>query len=328
MPTMSRFNLALAVVLAFGLAAAVAAADVFLDPEEAGPDFAIQGEYVGELQGENGRETWAAQVVALGDGRFLVKGLRGGLPGDGWDGSEPVTTEAATVDGRVRFEVLDGAAVATVRDESIEVRDAYDVELGRLEKTLRESPTLGKEPPEGAAVLFDGTTAEHFRGKGMTEEGLLREGQTSLPSFQDHKLHVEFMIPFMPFARGQGRGNSGVYLQGRYEVQVLDSFGLDGRDDECGGIYGVADPRVNMCFPPLSWQTFDVEFTAARFENGRKVEDARMTVWHNGVKVHDDVEVPHATTAHPVPEGPEPGPVYLQDHGSPVRFRNIWVMER
>jgi hypothetical protein len=82
-----------------------------------------------------------------------------------------------------------------------------------------------------------------------------------------------------------------------------------------------------MCLPPLSWQTYDVEFRAARFDaNGKKTENARMTVRHNGVLVHENVDVDHATTAAPVKEGPEPGPIYLQDHGNPVRFRNTWVV--
>lgn len=111
-------------------------------------------------------------------------------------------------------------------------------------------------------------------------------------------------------------------------MQILDSFGLQGRDNECGGLYGVAAPAVNMCFPPLSWQTYDVDFTAAQWHEGKMVSRPRITVRHNGVLVHDDVELPHATTAAPVREGPEKGPVFLQNHGNPVRFRNIWVVEK
>lgn len=99
--------------------------------------------------------------------------------------------------------------------------------------------------------------------------------------------------------------------------------------DETGGIYSVKEPRENLCFPPLSWQTYDIEFTAARFgPDGKKTTNARMTVLLNGVKVQDDVEIPHATTASPFPEGPDDGPMFLQDHGNPTRFRNIWVKTR
>ena len=132
----------------------------------------------------------------------------------------------------------------------------------------------------------------------------------------------------MPTARGQARGNSGVYLQGRYEVQVLDSFGLAGEDNECGGIYQVSRPRVNMTLPPLQWQTYDIDFTAARFDSaGEKTANARLTVRHNGVLIHDDLELP-GTTGGGDPEGPEPGALHLQDHWNPVFYRNVWVLPR
>ena len=145
--------------------------------------------------------------------------------------------------------------------------------------------------------------------------------------FRDFKLHLEFRLPFKPFDRGQGRGNSGLYMKGRYETQILDSFGLEGKNNECGGVYSISAPSVNMCLPPLVWQTYDIDFTEARYDDaGKKVENARMTVLLNGVKVHENLELPRGTTAHPVKEGPEPGPIYLQSHGNPVRFRNIWVL--
>jgi hypothetical protein len=146
--------------------------------------------------------------------------------------------------------------------------------------------------------------------------------------FTDVKLHVEFRTPFMPKARGQGRGNSGVYLQGRYEVQVLDSYGLEGKDDECGGIYKVAPPLVNMCAPPMQWQTYDITFRAPRFDGaGNKVSDPILTVIHNGVKIHDKTEARGPTTASLGGKATEPGGIYLQDHGNRVEYRNIWLVE-
>ena len=163
----------------------------------------------------------------------------------------------------------------------------------------------------------------------MTDEGLLMEGAETKEPVGAFQLHLEFCLPFMPYARGQGRANSGVYIQRRYEVQILDSFGLEGAANECGGLYRQTPPDLNMCLPPLAWQTYDIDYTAARFDSaGAKTANARITVKHNGVVVQDNVELPRATRAAPVKEGPETGPIYLQDHGNPVRFRNIWVVEK
>jgi hypothetical protein len=141
------------------------------------------------------------------------------------------------------------------------------------------------------------------------------------------KLHVEFRVPYMPKAKGQGRGNSGVYVQGRYEVQILDSYGLPSKNNDCGAIYEVAAPRVNACKAPTVWQSYDIEFHAPRCEGGKKVEPARMTVWHNGVKIHDNVKIPTDNTRAGMGGDPcKPGPIMLQDHGNPVQFRNIWLL--
>ena len=200
--------------------------------------------------------------------------------------------------------------------------------LGELKHVVRESPTIGAKPPEGAVILFDGSNADAWAGGKMTDDKLLIQGPTTKQKFGDFTLHVEFRLPYMPEAGGQGRGNSGVYMQGRYEVQVLDSFGLKGENNECGGIYTIKAPAVNMCFPPLSWQTYDIVYTAAKYEEGKKVKNAFATVKHNGVLIQDNTELTHATTAAPVGEGAEPGPIYLQDHGNPVRYRNVWIVAK
>ncbi|MFZ0035290.1 MAG: DUF1080 domain-containing protein [Sedimentisphaerales bacterium] len=147
--------------------------------------------------------------------------------------------------------------------------------------------------------------------------------------FKDYKLHLEFRLSFMPEARGQARANSGVYMQGRYEVQVLDSFGiLKSRNDECGGIYGVGAPRVIMCAPPLQWQTYDITFQAPRFDAaGNKVESALLSVVHNGITIHENLKVPGPTTLALDNNVKDPGGICLQDHGNLVQFRNIWLVE-
>ena len=136
-----------------------------------------------------------------------------------------------------------------------------------------------------------------------------------------------FRVPYLPKEKGQARGNSGVYVQGRYEVQVLDSYGLESKIDDCGAIYGIAAPKVNACKAPTVWQSYDIEFTTPECKDGKKVENARMTVHQNGVKIHDNVEITKDnTTAGLGDDVCKPGPIMLQDHGSPVQFRNIWVL--
>jgi len=144
--------------------------------------------------------------------------------------------------------------------------------------------------------------------------------------FTDCQVHVEFWLPLMADAKGQGRANSGVYLQGRYEVQVLDSYGLDSKHDDCGGIYRTRAPLVNACRPPEHWQVYDIFFIAPRFnECGVKTANARISVLHNGVWIHHDLDVHEPTGGEIDHNFAEPGPLMLQDHGNLIRYRNIWA---
>jgi hypothetical protein len=295
------------------------------DTDEA--DLKIQGEYAGELPTKDGKMNFGVQVIARGGGKFHLVAYHGGLPGAGWDKGEKIEADGETIDGVTVIKSDQGCA--KIKDGVLTVTDGNDQEVGKLNRIERTSPTLNARPPAGAIVLFDGSTPEHFEKGQLTPDGLLKAGVTSKQKFQDFSLHLEFRTPFQPTASGQGRGNSGCYLQGRYEVQILDSFGLAGKNNECGGIYEIRDPDVNMCFPPMTWQTYDIDYTAARYDAaGNKTANARMTVKHNGVTIHENVELPRGTRAHPVKEGPEAGPIYLQDHGNPVVFRNIWLVEK
>jgi hypothetical protein len=291
------------------------------DAEPTDPDFAVQGEYVGEVFAPSGNVPLGVQVVALGKGKFKGVSYLEGLPGAGWDRSPRRGSEAETRDGVTEFksEEYSSAIKGGVLTVSV-----AGVKIAELKKTNRESPTMGQAPPEGAVVLFDGSTASNFENGKMTEDGLLLPGCTSKEKFGGGKLHVEFRLPFMPEARDQGRGNSGVYLQGRYEVQVLDSFGLDESGTGCGAIYSIKAPEQNMCFPPGAWQTYDIDFTAAEYQDGKQVKEPIISVKQNGVSVVRKMAIPQATRSAKVPVGEEPGPIYLQDHGSPVRYRNIW----
>ncbi len=147
--------------------------------------------------------------------------------------------------------------------------------------------------------------------------------------FQNFQLHVEWREPNMPNAKGQGKGNSGVFLQARYEIQVLDSYGIDypGQGD-CGAVYSQSAPLVNACRPPLQWQTYDIAFRAPRFENGQMTEKPRVTVIQNGILIQDNtiIEGPTDHKARPGEDFSTPGGIRLQYHGNSIRFRNVWVL--
>ena len=301
-------------------------AAITIEEAKKDPDFAIQGEYVGELGDQDGKEPWGLQIISLGDGKFHAVAFRGGLPGEGWDKSGKVEVDGSASGGAATFKGEKGTAV--VNDGVAKITTPEGKALGDLKKVERKSTTMGKKPPEGAVVLFDGKNGDAFTDPKKFVDGLMSQGITTTQKFQDFSLHLEFLLSYMPAGRGQGRANSGCYMQGRYEVQILDSFGLSGEHNECGGIYTIKKPDVNMCLPPLTWQTYDVDYTAAKFDGSKKTTNAKLTVRHNGVLVHENVELPKATTGAPVQEGSEPGPIFLQDHGNPIRFRNIWLVEK
>ena len=306
----------------------------WISPEAAAKvvDFQLQGEYLGTFKDESGTEiSGGLQLIALGGGKFRGVSYLGGLPGAGWQRGDKSESKDGNLNeqGQIVFKIEDGEVTATLKDGKLTI--TADGESIEMKKVARKSPTMGKAAPKGAIVLFDGTkdaAKNNFQRGQIVMENLLRHDVETNAKFGDHQLHLEFRLPFMPYARGQGRGNSGMYVQGRYECQILDSFGLDGANNECGGIYQIAKPNVNMCLPPLVWQTYDVDFTAARYDDaGKKVKNARVTISHNGVKIHDDLELPNGTPGKH-PEGPGPDILYLQGHGNPVVFRNIWVVKK
>lgn len=191
----------------------------------------------------------------------------------------------------------------------------------------------------GAVPLFDGKDLSGWstrNGKPVAwtvQDGYMecKPGSGDIMTKEKHggdfQLHVEFWLPLMADKRGQARSNSGVYVQGRYEIQVLDSFGLTklGKGD-CGALYGQYAPQVNGCKPPETWQTFDITFRAPKVDSAGKVtEKGRITVVQNGKTVLDNVEIQGVCGGNLDDKVGEPGPLLLQDHGNKIRFRNIWV---
>lgn len=290
----------------------------FLTSEAGGADFAVQGEYTGTVS----EAEMGVQIIALGGGEFDGVVYPGGLPGAGWEPNAGKTTLHGKTDSEMT--VLEGEHFRAVISGEV-LTLTHSGQTGELKRVQRESDTLGAKPPAGAIVLFDGSSIDAWNAGKLEDDHLMGVGTRTKEKFSSYKLHLEFRTPFMPTARGQGRGNSGVYIGDQYELQVLDSFGLDGADNECGGVYQNARPTVNMCLPPLSWQTYDIDFTVAQFDDaGNVIAPGRATIRHNGVVVHKDLELK------PTPGGGQndqrPGALYLQDHGNPVRYRNIWLL--
>jgi hypothetical protein len=286
-----------------------------------GPDYQAQGEYIGSVTVPGEDVKIGVQIVALGKGKFKAVSYQGGLPGDGWEREPRIISIGEMKDGTIEFKSQGYSS--KLKADSLDIMLA-GVKIGSIKKTTRKSKTLGAKPPAGAVVLFDGTNADNFEKGRMTKDGLLMEGCTSKEKLGSGKLHVEFLLPFMPEARDQGRGNSGVYVQGRYEVQVLDSFGEPEADNGCGALYSLKAPDQNMCYPPGEWQTYDIDFTAADYKDGKKVKDPSISVKQNDVSIIRKLTLPEASPGAPVAAGEEPGPLHLQDHHNPVRYRNIW----
>jgi hypothetical protein len=317
------FSFALASLALLASSVALAAPDksAVTSIAEADADYQVQGEYEGVLSGQ-GRV--GLQIVAMGGGKFEAWLLRGGVPGAGWDRQPKERFSGASENG-ITILRSDKRAI-TQRGRSVAVWDQAGRRLGLLSKVQRTSPTMGLKPPVDATVLFANGKASELKDAKVSPDGLLEIGATTAMPVRDFRLHLEFKTPYQPTARGQGRGNSGVYVQRRYEVQILDSFGLPGEFNECGALYRQTPPDVNMALPPLVWQTYDIWFTAAKFDaEGKKTAGARITVWHNGIPVHDNREIANKTGAGQA-ESDKPLPIHFQNHGNPVQFRNLWIV--
>jgi hypothetical protein len=288
----------------------------------------LQGEYVG-LHTVGGTEFmhYSAQVYHAPQAKLRAAIFPAGLPGSAsGTGKLDSTLDGAFTGDRGAF----NSPRWLVEHSEMTLYDLATKSTTRLKRVSRRSPTLGAPPPNGAIVLYDGQRRNEFNGGGVPADGnqeVLKVGATSKGSFRDFSLHLEFRVPFLPEQSGQARGNSGVFLQNRYEVQILDSFGLPVSNRDCAAIYGAAAPSLNMCLPPTAWQTYDIDFTAARFNpDGSKAKNAQITLRHNGVLVHNRVDLTTPSVGGQ-PEADTPGAIALQNHGDDVHFRNIWLVE-
>lgn len=297
-------------------------------------DQEAQGEYTGQMLIEGVLTNAYAQIIAQGDGQFHARVLA-----ELDSRSTPLfEMSGQRQDGEVLFKNAEG------KNAKLEIFNQFMKGSDKLQlrKSRRlPSPDLSAPHPEGATVLLgEDTTDLNLGWKGWPDKpaswkllpgGIAEVNGGSIISrnvFGDATIYLEFMIPFLPERTGQERGNSGVYVQGRYEVQILDSFGLPATDQECGGIYNTAAPASNECRPPGEWQSYDIDFIAARMDGDKVITPARMTVRHNGVVIHDNIELRRPTRAAPYGQASTAGGLFLQDHGSPVRYRNIWIQAR
>jgi hypothetical protein len=288
------------------------------------PEAEVQGLYEGTLKDVK----FEARVVALGKDTYKIY-LRQDLGGG--------KVSKVELDGKVEgdavtFKNKGGEVEWTGTYGSAAIKGTAGGTAYEMKRVERKSPTMGKKPPQGAIVILDGKnwdqinptrTAEEWKA---AEDGSIQITKGNLTSKQQFDgsfdYHVEFMNPFQPTQRGQGRGNSGCYLPNGDEVQVLDSFGMDTyKGGGCGGLYNYKDPDVFDVFslvstPPLEWQTYDMEYRVEKAD-GKPTGKPKLTVYHNGIKIHDAVELKNPARK---------GGLLWQDHGNPVRYRNIWVL--
>ncbi|MDR2761593.1 MAG: DUF1080 domain-containing protein [Planctomycetaceae bacterium] len=310
------------------------------DNKDAARDYKIQGEY--RLVGDN-PNVMGFNVVARGNGKFSFVVFSGGLSGEGWNrgnlrlfADAHIDNEFLIVKDNEREEKDDKGEIKRKKVERPRT-NRYKIDEGKLinvdkdetlEKVVRKSKTLGLKIPDGGISIFtDGKPSEILTKSKTNDTAKTLWSEASTKPFQKRPyiLHVEFLTSYMPNDSGQGRSNSGVYIDECYECQILDSFGLEGLNNECGGFYQQAAPNLNMCYPPLQWQTYDIDFVPAKFgDDGKKIANARLTVIQNGVVIHKNFEPKHETPGCKK-ETPEARGLYLQGHGNKVQFNNVWI---
>jgi hypothetical protein len=288
------------------------------------PDDGIQGLY---FSGDPAAAKAEAKVIGQGGGAYKVILTVGSGPAleltGKLEGGKVVLTGGAGESGTI----ADRKMTVTVGNRKFEL--AY---------TVVKPPALGEKPPAGAIVLLafqEGKkpSLDAWDPPAWTplDDGSMEVSKGDIRTkqeFGDFELHLEFRLPYEPAGKGQGRGNSGVYLMDRYEIQILDSFGLVPKNNDCGAVYTQVAPKVNACLPPGCWQVYDITFHAPRFDaDGKKTKDAVVTVVQNGVTVQDHTVIKGPTGSAKGKPEVKKATFHLQDHQHKVQFRNIWLVE-
>lgn len=344
-----RSVVAVLVALALGTALRVEAQADYVPPLSGAPlaQWQVQGEYFGPVDGGGNLGAW---LIAKGNDQYTVVFLPGGLltlpgqPAGGWNqaGWNRSTFSGSAKLNGTAFEVntVSNYKASTITGSGEDRTLAGTTPTGAgfaLKRIVRQSPTHGLRPKAawGAANLwFDSATGQADLSKWATKDNTVQlsrkylyRGVQTVASHGAGLLHIEFQTCFNPTATGQGRGNSGIYLQSHYEAQVLDSFGNSGAQDEFGAVYSVQAPSVNASLPPLTWHTYDIYFTPRTSGDAGQANGAAvMTVYANGVRTQDATHVLGVTTAGVGGNLLVPSPLYLQNHGNEVVFNNIWFI--
>lgn len=349
----SMKSICLIASLALGSAPFISAQGVSTDWTQVAPaDLHLMGDYQGEwLDAPKGHyfdinKPLAAQVINVRPGEYLLRFFQ-----EHDRRADAYFEGPGTLDGEVIRFSANGWTGEVAKDGLTGTSGGNPAVKFSLKKVVRSSPTLGAKPPADAIVLFDGKNFDqwqhgggravtwHLTGDGAMEVRSARSDEDrknqiggdieTKRSFGDCRIHLEFRYPVEPGKSGQGRGNSGFFFQRDYEVQVLNSYGLEGRWNECGALYKTMPPQVNAARPPMEWQTYDIIYKASVWKDGKKISPPRITVRLNGVLIHNDVEIPHVTAHAFASRFNEPqgdGPIRLQDHGNAIQYRNIWII--
>ena len=292
--------------------------------------------FIGEYEGILGGHSVKAFVLAYSGQQYKINvfALYDSLVPGGFELAATVFDDSLCIMGQATGRSWNGR----IQNDVMTLNAHYYDLSGELKKVERKSPTLGQKPPAEAIVLLlyehgKKTNLEQWTNKKWI---LLDDGSVQVKTGNNHttkhfrnvKLHVEFYLPLEPSNTGQNRANSGIFFNDySYEVQILDSFGLIPSVGDCGSIYGIKAPSVNASLSPEQWQTYDITFrTPVMDKNGKIKIKPRITAVHNGVLIHEDVEIPRSTISQEYPQKAS-GPIHLQDHGSAVRYRNIWAVE-